>query len=63
MNLLTVTRRMRTYPSIMTARRSKWPETKAIIYNAKIKSFVVKEGGGLYLFTTDYVFANDWEFV
>ena len=55
MNLLTVTRRMRTYPLHMVARRSKWPEARAIVYVPKLRSFVVKEGGGIYSLLMTYL--------
>jgi hypothetical protein len=61
MNLLSISRKLYRFPNTTSARRTKWPEGKAIIYSQRLKSFLVKEGGAAYLFNADDVLGNDWE--
>ncbi len=61
MNLLTISRKLKSTPFLYSARRNAWPSNKAIVYTGKIRSFTVKEGGAIYLFTTQDVLGNDWE--
>lgn len=63
MNILDASRQLRLHPRLSILVRASWPSNRPPLkFDTRNRAIIVK--GGTYLphaFTTDEIFANDWE--
>lgn len=63
MNILDASRRLRLNPRTSILVRTSWPKNKPdLMFDTRNRQIIVKGGKYMpYAFTTDDIFANDWD--